>query len=178
MRLRSLLVLALSLMWAMPSSATPVLERMVVGAGGGTATNGSLRLDLTIGEVVIGAASSSGHAAQFGFWCTVLPAVLAADEGPMNSGGFSIQRSPNPFSTRIQIEFVIPSGSEVPVWLGVHDLNGRLVRVLVDQKRGSGQNKVEWDGRSDGGVVHPAGVYFVTIRAGTFKATRKVVMVK
>lgn len=178
MKLAVLLSVASFLTLAQPSAATPTLDRIVLGSGGGTATNGTLRLDLTIGEAMTGVALGPGPTAQFGFWCTVVPAVLGLEEDAANLGGFAIQRSPNPFSTRTQIEFAIPAGSEVPVWLGVHDLNGRLVRVLVDQRRGSGRNKVEWDGRSDGGAPNPAGVYFITIRAGNFKATRKVVMVK
>ncbi len=47
----------------------------------------------------------------------------------------------------------------------IQDQNGRTVRTLDLGARNAGVNKIQWDGRSDAGVVQPAGSYSVSIRA-------------
>lgn len=160
------------------AQATPTLDRVVIGAGGGTATSGTIRLDLTFGEAVIGPANTSGVVSNFGFWSTVRPAVVGIDLETPLPVRYAINRAPNPFTTRTAITFAIPQGVETPVFLGIYDLNGRLIRTLVNETKAAGRHSITWDGRSDNGGINPAGVYFVTFTAANYHATHKVVMVK
>ena len=64
------------------------------------------------------------------------------------------------------------------VFLGVYDLKGALVRTLVRGSRTPGLYHETWDGRSDGGGVVATGIYLIAVHAGSFKATRKVVMLR
>lgn len=83
---------------------------------------------------------------------------------------------PNPFNPSVVIPFELPRSA--PVRIGVYDVGGRLVRILVDGTRPEGPQSVLWDGRNDSGVTVSSGVYFVRMRSGDFSAVRKAVFLK
>ena len=158
--------------------AAPTLDRVVIGSGGGTATGGSIRLDLTIAEEISGSAQGGGLLTDLGFWCTVRAAVVGVVPEERSPASFAIRQVPNPFSTCATISYAIPQGIEVPVFLGIFDLGGRLVRTLVRERKGAGTYTVTWDGTSDDGTVAVAGVYFTSFRAGSYVVARKIAMLK
>lgn len=47
----------------------------------------------------------------------------------------------------------------------VQDANGKIVRTLDLGSRPTGISKITWDGRSDDGVVQPAGTYAVNVKS-------------
>ena len=47
----------------------------------------------------------------------------------------------------------------------IQDANGRVVRTLDLGERPAGISRITWDGRSDDGIVQPAGTYAVAIQA-------------
>jgi flagellar basal-body rod modification protein FlgD len=47
----------------------------------------------------------------------------------------------------------------------IQDANGRVVRTLDLGERPAGVSRIAWDGRSDDGIVQPAGTYAVAIQA-------------
>jgi hypothetical protein len=93
---------------------------------------------------------------------------------------FSLQPNyPNPFNPSTWITFGIPANAgETEVRLEIFSLDGRLVRSLVRDKYAPGNHRVQWNGRDDVGAIVPTGVYFYRLRAGSFVASRKLVMVK
>jgi hypothetical protein len=84
------------------------------------------------------------------------------------------QNYPNPFNPLCTIRYDIPRAGMVK--LKVFDVNGSLVRTLVDAWREPGVYSEVWDGRADSGVALPSGVYFYRLEAGDFVATRKIVV--
>ncbi|NOX38370.1 MAG: T9SS type A sorting domain-containing protein [Calditrichaeota bacterium] len=70
-----------------------------------------------------------------------------------------------------EIHFSIPEPRHVV--LTVYDIQGRRVRVLLNQLMNAGTHTVRFDG-SD----LPAGIYFYTIQAGHFTATRRMLLLK
>ncbi len=90
------------------------------------------------------------------------------------------QNYPNPFNPETRIRFDIPNllGEKVRVQLAIYNLFGQLVRTLVNEERGPGVHEINWDGRSDEGMVAPSGVYFYTVRAGEFRETKKMLFVR
>lgn len=155
-----------------------VMDQLVLGASGGRMSNGGLVLDYTLGEPIVGPASNGQLRADLGFWWAVFTANVAVGEPPLPERFALAPGAPNPFSTRTEITFAVPKGQEVPVFLGVYDLRGSLIRTLVRETRGAGLYHETWDGRSDGGSFAATGVYLVAVHAGSFKATRKVVMLR
>ena len=79
--------------------------------------------------------------------------------------------SPNGDGINDQAQFrfkVVKVGDDSPVEVLIHDLRGRLVRRLVEQ-RGltTGTYGIAWDGRDEDGATVPPGVYVARLRVDT-----------
>jgi hypothetical protein len=86
---------------------------------------------------------------------------------------------PNPANPHAKLLYVIPRGSEgVKVSLRVYDIQGRLVRTLVDRNEQAGPHAVVWDGTDGNGRGVSSGTYFARITAGSYRAEQKVLFVK
>jgi hypothetical protein len=83
---------------------------------------------------------------------------------------------PNPSKGNVGISYDLPV--ETPVSLKVYNLSGQLVRTLVSGKEQAGYKHVSWDGRSENGTRTASGVYFYRLEAGSFAATKKLVVVR
>ena len=88
---------------------------------------------------------------------------------------------PNPFNPETWIPYQL--AEPAPVTLRVYTTNGALVRILDlgHQAAGTYQTKQRaayWDGKNDLGESVASGVYFYTLTAGDFMATRKMLIVK
>jgi hypothetical protein len=76
--------------------------------------------------------------------------------------------------TGSRLEFVVPSASRVS--LKVYDVQGRVVRALMDQDAEAGPFSAQWDGRADDGARMGRGVYFARLVAGGQTSERKLVL--
>lgn len=83
---------------------------------------------------------------------------------------------PNPFRGRTTLSFALERPG--PVELSVHDVHGRLVRVLARNEFTAGLHTLDWDGRRADGTAAATGTYFVTMEAGAVRSTRKVVRLR
>ena len=84
---------------------------------------------------------------------------------------------PNPFNPETQIRFSI--GGEESVKLIIYDMMGRQVQTLIDgDSFSSGYHVVNWNGLDSKGQKVPSGVYIYRIKAGTFIADKKMLLVK
>lgn len=88
---------------------------------------------------------------------------------------------PNPFNPETWIPYQLAMPAEVRV--AIHAADGRLVRTLAlgYQTAGVYRSKgraVYWDGRNAQGEPVASGVYFYTLMAGDFTATRKLLIRK
>ena len=84
---------------------------------------------------------------------------------------------PNPFNEYARINYTISEPSRV--CLRVYDLNGRLVRTLVDEPKLPGSYTVMWGGIDERQRRCSAGVYFVNLSTGAkFSGTKKIIFMK
>ena len=88
---------------------------------------------------------------------------------------------PNPFNPETWIPYGLSEAADVEV--SIYAVNGRLVRKLAlgHQPAGLYQRKSRaayWDGRNDFGERVASGLYFYTLTAGKFTATRKMLIRK
>ena len=83
---------------------------------------------------------------------------------------------PNPFNPETAIRFSLAGSA--PVSLEVYNLRGQLVRQLLRETRPAGNHSVVFNGRDDRGNAISSGVYFYRLRAGSYSATRKMIMIK
>jgi len=89
-----------------------------------------------------------------------------------------LQNVPNPFNPVTTIRYSLAAQTHVS--LRIYDVNGALVRVLVDdvQSPGTPFNTVVWDGRNKNGQPAPSGVYFYHLVADGVRDSRKMVLLK
>jgi hypothetical protein len=75
---------------------------------------------------------------------------------------------PNPFASSASLVYTIPADrtTGVPVRLAVYDARGRLVRVLVDERRYPGTFTAVWDGTGAHGAPVASGVYIAHFVGG------------
>ncbi len=104
-----------------------------------------------------------------------LPVNSNHDRGVRLPTSFALrQNEPNPFGSGTTIRFDLPVGAKVR--LEVFDAQGRLVRILADERFAAGFHAVEWDRRDGNGHPLRAGVYLYRVRAGSFHSQRKMVL--
>ncbi len=83
---------------------------------------------------------------------------------------------PNPFNPATKIAFDLPRASLVR--LKIYDVRGLLVATLLEEKLAAGRHSVIWNGRDGRGRQVASGVYFSRIRAGDWRATRRMTLLK
>jgi len=84
--------------------------------------------------------------------------------------------SPNPSATGTSVNYELAHYG--PVELTVHDVSGRLVRLLESGPRQRGIHAVRWDGTDNRGEAMPAGVYFVRFAAGDRVSTGRLTLIR
>ena len=90
---------------------------------------------------------------------------------PVNS---LYQNYPNPFNPETWIPYQL--ASNVNVSLHIYDAQGRSIYTKSLGYRKSGSHSAYWDGRNAAGEPVASGVYFYSIQAGDFQATRKMLI--
>ena len=88
---------------------------------------------------------------------------------------------PNPFNPETWIPYQLSEPAEVT--LTIYDMNGRLIRRLAVGHQAAGMYRSRshaayWDGRNQLGEPVASGLYFYTLTAGDFTATRRMLILK
>jgi cytochrome c peroxidase len=108
------------------------------------------------------------------------PPLLFHTSAYQNAPEFKLyQNTPNPFNPETWLPFSL--GSEAKVVISIHDLQGRLIRKLDLGTKPAGiysekGKAVYWDGKNEAGEQVSSGIYFYTIQAGQFTATKKMII--
>jgi 5'-nucleotidase / UDP-sugar diphosphatase len=100
---------------------------------------------------------------------------VEGDETPVAAIALG-QNFPNPFNPATSIAFDLPRDQRVK--LSIYDLQGRLVRTLVDDVRATGEHTVTWTGTTDGGRRVASGTYMYRLVTGDRVLNRTMTMVK
>ncbi|MCF8413705.1 MAG: T9SS type A sorting domain-containing protein [Melioribacteraceae bacterium] len=110
----------------------------------------------------------------FGSIQLVRPTGIEDNYGRENSfpTEFKLSKNyPNPFNPVTTISYSLPEN--VDVNLAVYDLNGRLVKTLIDKSQSAGNYNITWNA-----LHESSGVYFFKISAGKFSAIQKCILLK
>ena len=110
-----------------------------------------------------------------------LLAALTRVAAPLPKETVLLANYPNPFNPETWVPYQLSEAAEVTVT--IHSSDGKLVRTLelgqvpagIYQSR---SRAAYWDGRNAQGEPVASGVYFYTLSAGDFSATRKMVIRK
>ena len=84
--------------------------------------------------------------------------------------------TPNPFRAATAIPFALPQRGRVH--LRLLDLQGRVVRTLIEGELPAGTHRLQWDGRDDHGELVRSGVYFVKLSTSEGDAMRRAIFVR
>jgi len=92
-----------------------------------------------------------------------------------------LQNYPNPFNPETWIPYHLRDAA--PVSIKIYNASGQLVRVLDMGHKDAGiyasrSRAAYWDGKNEAGEEVASGIYFYTITAGDFSATRKMIVKK
>ena len=81
------------------------------------------------------------------------------------------QNYPNPFNPTTRIEYHLEEPSEVT--LEVFNMQGQLVRTLVDKYQGAGARTVNFNA-----AALSSGIYFYHLKAGNYTEVKKMTLIK
>ncbi|MBT4250695.1 T9SS type A sorting domain-containing protein [bacterium] len=86
------------------------------------------------------------------------------------------QNYPNPFNPSTTISYKL--GKSEFVNLSVFDLNGNLVKNILNHKADAGRGYVEWDGKNEQGQNVSGGIYLYVIETPSFLKSKKMLFLK
>jgi hypothetical protein len=118
----------------------------------------------------------------YSYWCTphapgmagtftAIPNAIIPISGTVPTVFALGQNFPNPFNPVTNIRIDVPSNSLVN--LTVYDLLGNEVEVLVNQNLTAGRYNVDWNASN-----YSSGIYFYTMKTGSFTDTKRMILVK
>ncbi|MCX7995956.1 MAG: T9SS type A sorting domain-containing protein [candidate division WOR-3 bacterium] len=88
-----------------------------------------------------------------------------------------LSSTPNPFSGSTEIKYYIRSAN-VKTSLNIYDINGNLIKRLVDEVKREGWHSVKWDGKDEYGRPAGNGVYISRLRSGNLIDANKIILVR
>ncbi len=112
---------------------------------------------------------------DFGVWFRPLSQLVTdvrnTDNGTVVNRFDLNQNYPNPFNPSTVINYELPASSHVT--LKIYDVLGRVIATLVNGQEPAGSHSVTMNGSG-----LPSGVYFYHMQAGTYSATKKLLLLK
>ena len=106
-----------------------------------------------------------------------LPGTVTGEDGPAVPTAFALaQNYPNPFNPITSIRYDIASSTNVRI--DIYNVNGQLVRTLVDRAMAPGSYETAWDGKDTTGNGVASGVYFYRLLTEEYKATKKMLLLR
>ena len=110
------------------------------------------------------------------------PAALAARIGGRTINPdeyFFANNGPNPANPVVKLMLVIPrSAGNSNVRVNIFNVNGRLVRTLVDRNLAAGPHTMLWDGKDRAGRTVASGNYYARMEAGAVKQDARITILK
>jgi len=87
------------------------------------------------------------------------------------------QNYPNPFNLNTQIEYTLPEPGDVKIV--IYNINGEIVRNLLNSHVNPGVHFINWDGRDNAGNIVGSGIYIYQIQIkGFFSDIKKMILLK
>jgi hypothetical protein len=116
--------------------------------------------------------SGYGGSWQIGYATSPFTPLNAGDRpGEVPTDYLLEQSYPNPFNPEALIKYGVPRATHVTI--KIFDELGREITTLVDEYKAPGNYSVSWKGKNAA-----SGVYWYRMSAGSFSATKKMVLVR
>ncbi len=101
---------------------------------------------------------------------------LTAVDGDTPAAFGLVGAMPNPFNPMTTLRFVLAEPARAT--LAIYDVQGRLVRTLVDSVLPAGQSETRWNGQDNQGQGVASGTYFARLTAGTQTSVKTLTLVR
>ena len=129
------------------------------------------------------AALDNDHAVAIVGWDKIFDKIFSTTDVKNEDGipkKFELnQNFPNPFNPSTEIRFSIPAPLSSPfaevgfVTLKVYDVLGNEIAMLVNEEKSAGNYKVNFDASA-----LTSGIYFYTLKTGSFVQTKKMILLR
>jgi hypothetical protein len=104
-------------------------------------------------------------------------AALGVNEGLSVPDVYALhQNYPNPFNPVTTLQYDLPEDALVNIT--IYDMMGRIVKNLLTSQQNVGYKSIQWNATNNAGQPVSAGLYLYTIKAGEFRQTKKMVLLK
>ena len=133
---------------------------------------GDADLPATFADATVNGTLSTGET----FSATVGSKFAGNDKANNGKSGLHSRVRPNPINPSTVVTFSLSQPGRVRVL--IYDLQGRLVKTLLDEKRSAGDQTVTWNGSNSRSSTVPSGVYFVRIQAPQGEEVQRVTVLK
>lgn len=114
-----------------------------------------------------------------GFWILQYTGSVGIEDKNWQTllNGYQLsQNYPNPFNTTTTINYSLAKKEYVVI--KIYNINGREVKKLLEQEQSRGEYSITWNGKDSYGKFLPSGLYFYRIKAGEFKKSLKMSLIK
>ena len=91
-------------------------------------------------------------------------------------GIFLKQNYPNPFNPNTTISFTLNGSDNIN--LSIYDINGKLVKSLLNQNMEQGYHSIAWDGTNNNNMSVSSGTYFCKLISSTNQKQIKLLLIK
>ena len=102
--------------------------------------------------------------------------VNESDLTQIPSQNLLFQNYPNPFNNQTIIKYQIQETGFI--YLDIYNVIGEKVTTLVNQEMQPGYYSITWDGKDNGGLQVPSGIYFYTLKTKNYNRTKKLLLLK
>jgi Tol biopolymer transport system component len=129
----------------------------------------------TPGGTIFFGSGRSGGSGGWDLWTAAEDATDAPAAGPdRGENRLRLEASPNPASSGTTFSYSLPE--EARVVIDIYDVQGRVIRRLLDRRQMPGDHTVRWDASGDGGSGVPSGVCYCKMQAGERRGWGRVVL--
>ncbi|MDZ7265042.1 MAG: T9SS type A sorting domain-containing protein, partial [candidate division KSB1 bacterium] len=99
------------------------------------------------------------------------------DDSKIEPTGFVLYDNyPNPFNLSTTIAFHL--SQPVKVLLAIYDVQGHVIRMLINEEKQAGHYVANWDGCDAAGKYVASGIYFYQLATNQFSVTKKCLLIK
>lgn len=145
----------------------------VISSGGERQANANHVLTGTLGQVGIDLNATTNYKIQSGFWYLYYQdAVVSVEDEEMLPVVYKLEQNyPNPFNPSTIIKFSLPERTKVTI--KIYDILGGELTTLINEEVDAG-----WHERTFNAEALATGVYIYRMNAGSYKSTKKMLMIK
>lgn len=124
------------------------------------------------GKIYIAGRSNYMGTIDFALACYIGQVTSVGQDNPVKPNNYYLsQNYPNPFNPNTTIKFSIPNVTNVT--LKIHDVLGREIETLVNNKLNAGEYEVKWNASK-----YSSGIYLYRLQTGEFVQTKKLILLR